>query len=132
MTITYVSVAILIDENNRVLLEKNTLSSRFKGLWQFPGGKLELNETPFDALKRELQEELSIEPIQEDTAPLSFIEYTLDNQNSYVVFFYICRKWIGNVNNNIEQSTIWIDIKELINIPILPYNKPVISKLLNS
>lgn len=47
--------------NKRVLIAQNGSSHKYSNLWEFPGGKIEGNETNFDAIKREIKEELSLE-----------------------------------------------------------------------
>src|SRR5688500_9103119 len=56
-----VAVAIVRDSSGRALLCRRAETARYGGRWEFPGGKLEPGETPLDALRRELREELSIE-----------------------------------------------------------------------
>ncbi len=51
----------LMSPEGKVLLVKRPLHKKHGGLWEFPGGKVEQGETPEDALKRELKEELNLE-----------------------------------------------------------------------
>ena len=51
----------LIDADGRVLIARRPEGKAMAGLWEFPGGKVEPDETPEDALIRELREELGIE-----------------------------------------------------------------------
>jgi 8-oxo-dGTP diphosphatase len=53
--------AAVIEENGRVLIARRKSGDRFGGLWEFPGGKVESGESPVEALKREIREELAIE-----------------------------------------------------------------------
>ena len=55
-----VAAAWLIEES-KVLVSRRHLHSSFGGYWEFPGGKVELDEDPRDALRRELREELGID-----------------------------------------------------------------------
>ena len=55
-----VTAAILV-KDSRVFIGKRRANGRLAGKWEFPGGKVEQNETPEDCLKRELQEELDID-----------------------------------------------------------------------
>ncbi len=48
-------------KEGKVLIVKRPLHKKHGGLWEFPGGKLEKGETPEEALKRELKEELNLE-----------------------------------------------------------------------
>ena len=53
-----VVAAIIIDDNKVFATQRGY--GDFKGGWEFPGGKVEANETPEDALKREIMEELNV------------------------------------------------------------------------
>ena len=57
MKIVLVSAVALIDADGRVLLAQRPRGKSLEGLWEFPGGKVEPNETPESALVRELHEE---------------------------------------------------------------------------
>lgn len=130
MKIVYVSIGILINENNEVLIEKNESNPNFKGLWQFPGGKVEENESPIKALQRELLEELGINIDLEATETLSFNEYE-NNDKHYVVLFYICKNWENNPLAKINQELQWVSIEHIQQLPSLPYNKNVLDKLVD-
>ncbi len=56
-----VVAAALINDNNEVLLAQRPAGKRLAGKWEFPGGKVEAEESPEAALVRELHEELGIE-----------------------------------------------------------------------
>lgn len=58
--ILIVAAAALIDRDGRVLVQKRPEGSSHPGLWEFPGGKIETDESPEAALVRELREELGI------------------------------------------------------------------------
>ena len=54
-------VAAIIYNDNKFLIAKRNYQKSQGGLWEFPGGKVELGETNEEALKREIKEELNIE-----------------------------------------------------------------------
>ena len=56
-----IAIGILRNTKNEVLLGKRIKGKNLKGYWEFPGGKVEPNETPQEALNREFQEELGVE-----------------------------------------------------------------------
>ncbi len=55
-----VAIAIITDETNRVLITQRGFLTTLGGYWEFPGGKLEADETPEKALIREIKEEINI------------------------------------------------------------------------
>lgn len=55
-----VAVGIIKDEQDRILVTQRPLHVPHPGLWEFPGGKLEANETAEAALAREIQEEVGL------------------------------------------------------------------------
>ncbi|HHT0591705.1 TPA: 8-oxo-dGTP diphosphatase MutT [Legionella anisa] len=56
-----VAVAVIIDEQQRILITQRPFHLPHGGCWEFPGGKLEVNESPESALIREIKEEIGIE-----------------------------------------------------------------------
>src|SRR3990167_6663414 len=60
----HVSIGLLFNEKNDVLIALRPAHVLAPGLWEFPGGKVELNETPETALIREYHEEIGIEITQ--------------------------------------------------------------------
>jgi 8-oxo-dGTP diphosphatase len=69
-----VSAAVIV-EGGRVLLSQRKAGSHLAGAWEFPGGKVEPDEDPRDALARELREELGIEAAVGDVLEVTFHRY---------------------------------------------------------
>jgi 8-oxo-dGTP diphosphatase len=65
----------LIDADGRVLLAQRPPGRAMAGLWEFPGGKVEVGEQPEQALIRELAEELTIVVSEACIAPLTFASH---------------------------------------------------------
>lgn len=60
-SVVHVAVGVIVNSDGNILIAKRADSSHQGGLWEFPGGKVEPGETLFEALKRELYEELAID-----------------------------------------------------------------------
>lgn len=76
MQIINACLGIIYDkQKNSVLLACRPEGKPFAGYWEFPGGKLENTESAFEALVRELREELGINIITQDLLYLDQIEY---------------------------------------------------------
>lgn len=59
-----VAVAVITNEEQHVLITQRPLHTSLGGRWEFPGGKLEVDESADDALRRELKEELNLDVIE--------------------------------------------------------------------
>ena len=94
MKMVLVSAVALIDVDGRVLLAQRPPGKSMAGLWEFPGGKIEVGETPEAALIRELQEELGIDTWASCLAPLTFASHSYDDFHLMMPLF-ACRKWDG-------------------------------------
>jgi len=125
MKIVLVSAVALIDADGRVLLAQRPKGKSLEGLWEFPGGKVEPNETPESALVRELHEELGIETWDSCLAPLTFASHTYDDFHLLMPLF-ACRKWNGIVQGKEGQELAWVQAKDLKNYPMPPADIPLI------
>ena len=91
-----VAACALVDAGGRVLIAQRPAGRPMAGLWEFPGGKVELNETPEATLIRELQEELGIIVNEACLAPLTFASHSYADFH-LVMPLYVCRRWDGLV-----------------------------------
>src|ERR1700749_3430152 len=72
LKLTLVVACALIDIDRRVLIAQRPEGKTLAGLWEFPGGKVELGERPEVTLIRELREEIGITVEEPCLAPLTF------------------------------------------------------------
>ena len=115
----------LIDVDGKVLINKRPAGKEYEGFWEFPGGKIEHQETPELALIRELREELSIDVESSCIAPLTF--NTHDYDNFYLILLlYVCRKWNGVITPMEGQDISWVKVKDIAKYNILPADVPLI------
>lgn len=123
-----VSAVALIDRDGRILLAQRPKGKHMAGLWEFPGGKVEIGETPETALIRELKEELGIDTWSSCLAPLTFASHSYDDFH-LLMPLYVCRKWDGNPQPIEEQVLKWVNIKDLRGYPMPPADLPLIPML---
>ncbi len=83
-------VAGVLFEGGRVLLTQRKKGTHLEGLWELPGGKIDVDEDPRDALVRELREELGIEV--EVGAPLEITSFRYPEKRVLLLFFEVTRK----------------------------------------
>ncbi|GGE56309.1 8-oxo-dGTP diphosphatase MutT [Actibacterium pelagium] len=125
MKTVLVSAVALIDVDGRVLLAQRPEGKSMAGLWEFPGGKVELGETPEHALIRELHEELGIDTWQSCLAPLTFASHSYDDFHLLMPLF-ACRKWEGTPMPKEGQTLKWVAPKALRDYPMPPADIPLI------
>lgn len=107
-----VVAAALFDSENRVLLARRPEGKSMAGLWEFPGGKIEVGETPEIALARELFEELTIKVDPKDLKPIKFTSFSYPKFHLLMPLF-ACRKWDGTPIGAEEQLLDWVRLEDL-------------------
>lgn len=126
--ITEVAAGILLDQSGRYLLGQRPMGKPYAGYWEVPGGKIEKGESVFEALKRELHEELGIE-IQSSTE-LTVLEH--DYPHAYVrLHVSVIRDWIGVPSGCEGQALSWEQLSaEKPSVePLLPAAWPMLERL---
>jgi len=125
MKVILVSAVALIDRDGRVLLAQRPEGKAMAGLWEFPGGKVEPDETPEAALIRELHEELGIDTWRSCLAPLTFASHGYDDFHLLMPLF-ACRKWEGQPHAKEGQALKWARARDLRDYPMPPADIPLI------
>lgn len=128
MKIVLVAAVALIDVDGRVLLAQRPPGKSLAGLWEFPGGKIEVGESPETALMRELKEELGIDTWASCLAPLTFASHAYDDFHLLMPLF-ACRKWTGIPEAREGQTLAWVRAANLREYPMPPADIPMISIL---
>ena len=129
--ILVVVAVALLDTDGRVLLAQRPAGKHMAGLWEFPGGKVNANETPEQALCRELHEELKIETLPSCLYPLSFASHAYEGFH-LLMPLYQCRVWRGTPHAMEGQVLAWVAINDLGNYPMPPADVPLIAALRDS
>ena len=123
-----VVAAALVDADGRVLLAQRPPGKAMAGLWEFPGGKLHVGESPEQALVRELREELGIETRDSCLAPFAFASHVYDDFQ-LLMPLYICRIWQGTPQPREGQSLAWVRAVRLADYPMPPADLPLVALL---
>lgn len=123
---TKVAAAIIVNKKGEILICQRREDSYCPLMWEFPGGKLESNETLQECLIRECKEELEINiEIKE-----LFAETTYTYPERKIDFtFFISEIVTGEVKNNVHKNTKWISPSELNKYTFCPADVPVVEKL---
>ena len=118
-------VAAVICEGNRIFATQRGYGE-WKDWWEFPGGKMEVGETPEEALVREIREELSAE--------ISVDEFLCTVEYDYPAFHlkmhcYLCSLVTEALHLNEHEAARWLTKDELNSVKWLPADVELISHL---
>ena len=106
------AVKSFIIDNNKLLVIKRRLNDIQKpGIWEIPGGRLNIGEDPFIGLKRETKEEtnLDIEIIK----PLTVRHFTRDDNQIITLIIFLCKPLYKNIKLSEEHTDYdWINIED--------------------
>ena len=118
-------VAAVICKDGRILATQRGYGE-WKDWWEFPGGKMEADEDPEDALKREILEELSA-PIDIDRF-LCTVEYDYPKFH-LTMHCYLCTLASDSWTLNEHEAALWLSREELDTVKWLPADVEVIDML---
>jgi 8-oxo-dGTP diphosphatase len=130
MRMVLVVAVALIDVDGRVLIAQRPEGKQLAGLWEFPGGKVERDERPEQALIRELREELDIEVKEACLAPLTFASHAYEEFH-LLMPLWVCRRWNGFVSPKEGQALKWVRSRDLRSYPMPPADEPLIPPLID-
>ena len=127
MALVTVAVGILIDDAGRVLVTRRAPDAHQGGLWEFPGGKVEAEETLLEALARELKEELGV--LVEATDALMALEHDYGDKQVRLDVHRVTR-WSGEQRGLEGQPLAW-QLPEQLQLWAFPAaNRPILERLL--
>ena len=110
----------------KLLAAKRKSSSKLGGYWEFPGGKIEPNESPKEALERELDEELNISV--DFGEKICTVEHEYDFATIELTTFH-CTYVSGELMLNDHDEVRWLPVAELSSLEWAPADLPTIAHL---
>ena len=126
--VVLVVAVALVDRDGRVLIARRPQGKQMAGLWEFPGGKVQKDETPEAALIRELAEELGIDTKESCLAPLTFASHAYEGFH-LLMPLYVCRVWKGEPVAHEHEDLAWVRPTRLKDYPMPPADAPLIAML---
>ena len=100
----FVAAALIVREG-QVLIGQRRPDQPMASQWEFPGGKIEGDETPEAALIRELREELGIEAA--GAQEITRYEFAYPGKNPILLIFLRVTGWAGEIENRIFEAVLW-------------------------
>lgn len=124
-----VVAAVIQNEEGKILIAQRNLKKSQGGLWEFPGGKIEPNETKEEAIIREIKEEMDI-----DIEAKKFIGQKVFNYpDKDINLIAIESKQIkGDIKLNEHEDIKWVNKNELRNFNFAPADKFIINAILEN
>ena len=121
-----VVAGILRDASGRVLITERVDDGPFQGLWEFPGGKIGVEETREAALARELIEEIGVLPLVSE----HFMSLQHDYPDRHVsIDFFLVTHWQNEPTGLEGQELKWVSADALDAENLLPADLPVVEGL---
>ncbi len=124
----HAAVGIVIDKSNRILISKRPAHKIKGGFWEFPGGKVESDETPKEALVRELKEEVGLTVLQAEPFMQLYHEYS---EHSVRLDVFVITDFLGEPQSIEGQEIQWITREQFPQFQFLEANERMIQKLVS-
>ncbi len=115
-------VAGILEQNGKILICQRTASQPHPLKWEFPGGKIEGEETPEAALARELREELAVECSV--GRELRRYEFSYPGKKPIELIFLEARQTAGTLTNLIFEQILWCDPEKMTGYDFLEGDTP--------
>ncbi len=113
MKIINVSIAIITDAAHRFLITRRALNISHGGFWEIPGGKIESHETPYEAMLREVHEEVGLNIQAADF--LGEVKHSYSEKDVCLHVFKVQQYTGKAVCNDGQLDLRWVSQKELVN-----------------
>ena len=121
-----IATAAIISQNGKYLIAKRKAGGVVGGKWEFPGGKLESNESPQEGLARELNEELAIDANIGDFFDDHIHRY---NTGAIRIFAYMVDCFTGEFELREHDEIRWVSASEMCDFDFIGNDKSIIKKL---
>ncbi len=118
--------AAVIRRNGKVYIQKRPFKGLMGGLWEFPGGKLEKNESPEDGLQREIREELGVEVRLKEKLMVVKHSYT---QFRVTLHVFLCDLEKGRLRPTSCEAWKWVPLDQMDRYPFPAANAKILTKL---
>ena len=124
MKFVEVVAAIIIKDDSVFATQRGY--GEFQGWWDFPGGKMEAGESPQEALKREIREELDADVLVKEL--LETVEWDYPNFH-LTMHCFICSLLSESIHLNEHEAATWLNLENLRSVKWLPADEILLDKI---
>jgi len=125
-----VCVAVIGDRTGKILIARRLMAGSMGGLWEFPGGKIEANETVVECIVREIKEELGVTVTVEE--PLTAIDCSYEDFHLTLVAHLCSLAFASQKPTPLAASEIrWVELTEIDRYQFPEANSKIITALKN-
>lgn len=125
----FVVGALMQDEEGCYLLAQRPANKKMPFLWEIPGGKIEVGESPENALVRELHEEIGVVICPSSLKPYTFVSMAY-SEFHIILLVYTCLEWTGIPTAREGQGGLeWVRPEDMNHYPMPEANRSLIPML---
>ena len=122
----HVVVGLVFNKTGELLVAERQAHKFQGGRFEFPGGKVEVNELPFDALVRELHEEIGIDVLCAE--PWGQFQHTYADRNIFLDVWRVT-EFSGDAHGKEGQEVRWVSLQTLKTLSIPDANRDIVNRL---
>ncbi len=121
--------AAIIKSDNKILLTRRKKGEKLEGAWEFPGGKVEMNETLQQGLEREILEELKLIVEAGNIFTTSLYTYSHGSIKLIAIDATILS---GKIELTVHDKADWVPVKNLLDYNLAPADIPIAKELIEN
>ncbi len=125
-TLRFVAAALIL-RGDEVLICQRKAGSPMGLKWEFPGGKIEAGESPEQALRRELDEELGI--AASVGTRIAHLRHTYRSGGAVDLQFFAVHSFTGDIKNQIFEDVRWVPLRTLPEYDFLAADRDLVRDL---
>ncbi|WOC01003.1 MULTISPECIES: 8-oxo-dGTP diphosphatase MutT [unclassified Providencia] len=122
----HIAAGIIRNPEQKIFITKRPEGTHMAGFWEFPGGKLEVNESPEAALIRELEEEVGIVVTKNEL--FHRVDHEFDDR-FITLYFFMVSSWENEPYGREGQDSCWVSQHELKAEEFPPANRIIVDLL---
>ena len=125
-----VTALLLKNEENQYLVARRSVDQSMSGYWEFPGGKVEPNETIAECLIREIREELALEVIPGDE--IVRVDYNYDHGQFQIIGIAATLSVSATPQLQVHDQIRWLKLDDMHQVKLLPADVLLVQDILSN